>query len=125
MSQEILNIFISALSTVVLGLAAWATTAFTRWLGSKMKDQKMSRILSDLFTIIMNAVQTVFQEYVDTLKKAGKFDEAAQKEAKERAYKIIVSQLTPELKQYITDNCGDIKDYLMNQIEAMIYQLKK
>ena len=34
----------------------------------------------------MAAVQAVFQEFVDTMKKEGKLDEAAQKEAKERAY---------------------------------------
>lgn len=72
----------------------------------------------------MSAVQTVFQEFVDTMKKNGKFDEAAQKEAKERAYNIIINQLTPELQNYIKENFGDIKDYIMNQIEAMVYQLK-
>ena len=61
----------------------------------------------------------------DTLKKEGKFDEAAQKEAKEKAYAIITGQLTEELRKYITDNFGDMKEYLMNQIEAMIYNLKK
>lgn len=72
----------------------------------------------------MSAVQTVFQEFVDTMKKNGKFDEAAQKEAKERAYNIIINQLTPELQNYIKENFGDMKDYIMNQIEAMVYQLK-
>ena len=72
----------------------------------------------------MSAVQTGFQEFVDTMKKNGKFDEAAQKEAKERAYNIIINQLTPELQNYIKENFGDMKDYIMNQIEAMVYQLK-
>ena len=72
----------------------------------------------------MRAVQTVFQEFVETLKNNGKFTPEAQKEAKDRAYKVIVSQLTHEITQYITDNFGDMKDYLFNQIEAMIYQLK-
>lgn len=73
----------------------------------------------------MGAVQTVFQEFVDVMKKNGKWNEETAKEAKERAYKIITSQLTSELSTYIKDNFGDMKEYLMNQIEAMIYNLKK
>lgn len=118
-------IFWSIIGTVGTGLATWLTTFIVGLLNQKIKDQKLARWSSELFQIIMSAVQTVFQEFVDTMKKAGKFDEAAQKEAKDRAYKIIISQLTPELKSYIENNFGDMKDYLMNQIEAMIYNLKK
>ena len=118
-------IFWSIIGTIGTGLASWLTAYVVGLLNQKIKDKKLARWSSELFQIIMSAVQTVFQEFVDTMKKAGKFDEAAAKEAKERAYGIITSQLTPELKSYITDNFGDMKDYLMNQIEAMIYNLKK
>ena len=74
---------------------------------------------------IMNAVQTTFQTFVDTMKKEGKWNEETAKEAKERAFKMIQSQLTEELKKYINENFGDIKEYIMNQIESMIYQLKR
>lgn len=118
-------IFWSIIGTIGTGLASWLTAYVVGLLNQKIKDKKLARWSSELFQIIMSAVQTVFQSFVDTMKKAGKFDEAAQKEAKERAYNIIISQLTPELKTYITDNFGDMKDYLMNQIESMIYNLKK
>ena len=118
-------IFWSIIGTVGTGLATWLTTFIVGLLNQKIKDKKLARWMSELTQIIMSAVQTVFQEFVDTMKKAGKFDAAAAKEAKDRAYAIIVGQLTPELKSYIEDNFGDMKDYIMNQIEAMIYQLKK
>lgn len=118
-------IFWSIIGIILSGLATWLTTFVVGLLNQKIKDKKLARWSSELFTIIMNAVQTVFQSFVDTMKKAGKFDESAQKEAKEKAYNIIVSQLTPELKKYIQDTFGDMKEYLMNQIESMIYNLKK
>ena len=118
-------IFWGIIGTIGTGLATWLTTFVVSLLNQKIKDKKLARWSSELFQIIMSAVQTVFQEFVDVLKKAGKFDANAQKEAKERAYKIIVGQLTPELIKYIEDNFGDMKDYIMNQIEAMIYNLKK
>ena len=123
--EQFWPIFWSIIGVIGTGLASWLTTYVVGLLNQKIKDKKVARWASDLFQIIMNAVQAVFQEFVDTMKKEGKFDEAAAKEAKERAYKIIVSQLTPELKSYIESNFGDMKDYLMNQIEAMIYNLKK
>lgn len=117
-------VFWGIIGTVGTGLATWLTTFLVNLLNQKIKDAKLARWSSELLQIIMSAVQTVFQEFVDTMKKAGKFDEAAQKEAKERAYKIITSQLTSELQTYITNNFGDMKEYLMNQIEAMVYNLK-
>ena len=117
-------IFWSIVGIVLSGLASWLTAYVVGLLNQKIKDKKLARWSTEVFQIIMSAVQTVFQEFVDVLKKSGEFDEAAQKEAKERAYKIITSQLTPELTTYIKDNFGDMKEYLMNQIESMIYQLK-
>lgn len=114
----------SIIGTIGTGLATWLTTLLVNFLNQKIKDKKIARWSTDLFQIVMSAVQTVFQEFVDTMKKNGKFDEAAQKEAKERAYNIIINQLTPELQNYIKENFGDMKDYIMNQIEAMVYQLK-
>ena len=118
-------IFWSIIGTIGTGLATWLTTFVVGLLNQKIKDKKLARWSSEIFQIVMSAVQTVFQEFVDVMKKQGKFDEVAQKEAKDRAYGIIVAQLTPDLKKYIEDNFGDMKDYLMNQIEAMIYQLKR
>lgn len=118
------SVFWSIIGAIGTGLASWLTAYIVGLLNQKIKDKKVARWSSELFQIIMNAVQTIFQEFVDALKKEGKFDKEAQKEAKERAYKIITSQLTPELKKYIEENFGDMRDYLMNQIEAMIYQLK-
>lgn len=118
-------IFWSIIGTIGTGLATWLTTFVVSLLNQKIKDKKLARWSSEVTMIIMNAVQTVFQEFVDVLKKEGKFTPEAQKEAKERAYKIIISQLTPDLEKYIKDNFGEMKEWLMNQIEAIIYQLKR
>lgn len=122
--EQFWAVFWGVVGTIATGLATWITTMVVSWLNQKIKDKKLARWSSELFTIIMGAVQTVMQEFVSVMKKEGKFDEKAQVEAKERAYKIITGQLTSELKDYITNNFGDMKEYVMNQIEAMIYQLK-
>ena len=125
MPQEAMTILWGALGTIVTAFIGWLTTTGIIWLNNKIKDAKVAKWSSMLYQIIMSAVQTVFQEFVDVMKKAGTWNEDTAKEAKERAMKIIMSQMTPELKKFIEDNFGDMREYLMNQIEAMIYQLKR
>lgn len=123
--EQFYTILWSVVGVLATGLASWVVVVVTNFFNQKIKDRKAAKWASDLFQIVMGAVQSVFQSFVDTLKKNGKFDEAAQKEAKERAYKIITGQLTQELREYIEANFGDMKEYLMNQIEAAIYSLKR
>ena len=124
MPQEVLNIILSAVSILVTGLASWGVGVLINWMNSKIKDQTLARHLTAATQIVTDAVMNVFQSFVDTLKKNGNFDEAAQKEAKDRAMEIILNQLTPELKDYITDNYGDIYEWISNKIESVIYSLK-
>ena len=124
MPQEVLNIILSAVSILVTGLASWGVGVLINWMNSKIKDQTLARHLTAVTQIVTDAVMNVFQSFVDTLKKNGNFDEAAQKEAKDRAMEIILNQLTPELKDYIAENYGDIYEWISNKIESVIYSLK-
>ena len=65
----------------------------------------------------MGAVQSVFQTYVEALKKEGKFTEAEQRIANEKALSSYQAQL---IKLNIIENFGDIS---INKLRN-IYQLK-
>ena len=58
------------------------------------------------------------------LKNSGGFGEKEQKEALSKAKAIITSELTSELKEFISANYGDLTNWITNQIEASIYKLK-
>ncbi len=124
MQQEILNIVLSALGIIVTGLVGWAVAAATAYLNSKLKDKKMAQMLSKILAIVGDAVKSIFQQFVETLKDEGKFNAEAQRKAKEAAMTIINSQLTPELYQFIKDNYGNVEEWLHNQIETAIYNFK-
>jgi uncharacterized protein YdaT len=66
----------------------------------------------------------VFQTYVDTLKKSGSFNKDAQDIALSKAKDTVLSQLTTEVKDYITTNFGDLNNWITNQIESSINLLK-
>ena len=124
MPQELTTILWGALGTIITAFIGWLSTTAIMWLNSKIKDQKLARWSTAVAQIIFNAVQTIQQTVVDDLKKAGKFDAQAAIQAKEKAIAIIKGQLTDELRTYIVDNFGDLEEYLMNQVEAIICQLK-
>lgn len=124
MSQEILNIILSAVSLLVTGLVGWGVSVFTSWLNTKIADKKMAAHLTQITHIITDAVMNIYQSFVETLKRNGKFDSNAQAEAKKAALEIINSQLTPELRDYIANNFGDVQAWLSNKIESVIYGLK-
>ena len=125
LTETIKDILLSACSIVVTGLLGWGVTVLTSWLNTKIKDKKLASYLTRITQIITDAVECVFQSFVETLKNNDKFDQNAQKEAKDKALEIINSQLTDELKDFIADNYGDIQKWLLNKIESVIYQLKK
>ena len=89
-----------------------------------MKDKKMAKILSDIFQIITDVVMEIFQTYVEALKKESKFDVAAQKMAKDRAMEKIMTRLSDTMRNYISEHYGDIRNWISEQIEVAIYQLK-
>lgn len=124
MPQEVLNILLSALGVIVTGLASFLVAKLTQWLNSKISDAKAANYLSTIATIVFNGVQTINQTYVDTIKKEGKFDEEAQKEAYNRCLVTVKAQLMPDLIDYITKNFGDMDEYLRSLIESTVRSLK-
>lgn len=118
------SILWSAVGVVVTGLASWGVGVLIQFMNSKMKDKELAKHLTAVTQIITDAVMGVFQSFVDTLKNNDKFDEAAQEEAKQKALDIVLNQLTPELTDYIKTNYGDIKAWVSNKIESVIYNLK-
>ena len=67
---------------------------------------------------------STFQTYVESLKNSGSFGKEEQAIAFDKAKAIITSELTEELKTFITQNYGDLQKWIANQVEATIYKLK-
>ena len=124
MNQILLNILAAVTTCIILPLISFLGIKLSQWLNSKIKDEKAARLLNQANEIVINAVKSVFQTYVESLKNNGGFGEKEQKEALSRAKLIITSELTEELKEFIGKNYGDLANWITNQIEASIYKLK-
>lgn len=122
--NEIVQILLSALGVIVTGLCGLAVAKFTEWINSKIKDKAAANYLATIMSLTMNSVKCIYQTYVETLKKEGKFDKEAQQKALDACLLKIKTQLAPDMIDYITLNFGDMDEYLKSLIESSIYTLK-
>ena len=74
--------------------------------------------------IVVNAVRSVDQTYVDSLKASGNFDKEAQLVALNKAKDIALEQMTDEVKEFISKNYGSVDACLTTTIEATINLIK-
>ena len=124
MNQILLNILAAVTTCIILPLISFLGIKLSQWLSTKIKDEKAAKLLTQSTEIVVTAVQSVFQTYVESLKNSGTFDKTAQVEALNKAKAIVTSELTVELKDFIVSNYGDLESWITNQIEASIYKLK-
>lgn len=93
-------------------------------INAKTDIQIAQKYTNMVYDTISNCVIATNQTYVDSLKKSGSFDEAAQKEAFNKTMSAVLAILTEDTKQYITEATGDLNTYLTQLIEAEVKKRK-
>ena len=124
MKDIIISIISVVVTTVVLPLVTLGATKLIQYLNQKIKDEKTRSILTGIAQIVERAVRSVFQTYVETLKKSGTFDKEAQANALTYAKMEVQKELSDDVREFITTNYGDLSNFITNQIEATINLLK-
>ena len=124
MNEIILNIISVVVTAVILPLISFAGARLITWLNSKIKDENAKQQLTVATDIVTNAVRSVFQTYVEALKKNGTFDKESQKVALIKAKDYVLAQMSDEIKEYITKNYGNLETWVVTQIESTINILK-
>ena len=124
MNEIILNIISVVVTVVILPLISYAGARLITWLNAKIKDENAKQQLTVATDIVTNAVRSVFQTYVEALKKNGTFDKESQKVALIKAKDDALAQMSDEIKYYITKNYGDLETWITTQIESTINSLK-
>ena len=124
MNQILLNILATVTTCIILPLISFLGIKLSQWLSTKIKDEKSAALFKKATEIVINAVRVTFQTYVESLKNSGSFGKDEQLIALNKAKQIITSELTEELKAFISENYGDLQAWISNQIEASIYKLK-
>lgn len=124
MNEILLNILSVVVTAVVLPLISFLGFKLSQFLNSKIKDEKAKNLLNKAEDIVLSAVRSTFQTYVEGLKKEGSFDKTAQLKAFNMAKETAINQFDGEVSRFIIDNYGGINEWLGTQIEAAINKLK-
>ena len=124
MNKILLDILAAVTTCIILPLISFLGIKLSQWLSTKIKDEKAAALFKKATEIVTNAVRVTFQTYVESLKNSGSFGKDEQLIALNKAKQIITSELTEELKAFISENYGDLQAWISNQIEASIYKLK-
>lgn len=108
----------------IIGIAAMFVCYFfsvkIAELKQKTNNDVSKKYLDMLDNTITNAVLSTTQTYVESLKKQGKFDADAQKQAFNMTYEAVIKVLNDEAKKYLTTAVGDLDTYITNKIEAEV-----
>lgn len=93
-------------------------------LNSKTDNEITQKYTNMIYQTVVDCVIATNQTFVESLKKSGSFDEAAQKEAFNRTMNAIMAILSDDAKEYITEATGDLNTYLTQLIEAEVNKRK-
>ena len=124
MNEILLNVLSIIVTAIIIPVISFLGYKLTQFLNTKIKDEKAASFLTQASDIVLSAVRSVFQTYVESLKNSGNFTAEAQKIAFNLAKNIVLKQLSEEVKTFIITNYGDLEEWIRNKIEASINLLK-
>lgn len=122
--ENISEIIFAAISVILTGLAGVVVNKLTQWINDTIEDKRAAKYLTFLTKVVTDSVQETYQTYVETLKEEGSFDKEAQIKALNMCLASIKAHLAPQIVEYITENFGELTEYLTSLVESTIYSLK-
>lgn len=98
-----------------------------KWINAKIagiKDEKLQKILSGAKDIVFDGVKYTYQTYVEEIKGTNVWDKEAQAAAMKKTVDYVKGTLTPQAKDYIVANYGDLEAWIKQQAEVQINNAK-
>jgi hypothetical protein len=108
-----------AISAAAIYFITWIN-AKKQELLKKTKNETAAKYIEMLDKTITDCVVATSQTYVETLKKEGRFDEAAQKAAFQKTFDAVMAVLTDDAQTYLSEVTKDLTAYITNKIEATV-----
>lgn len=87
---------------------------------AKIDNDHVDSLLKEAEKLVVQSVQMVNQTFVDSLKKEGKFDTAAQLEAFKLCRENWLEMVSDEMKETVMNQVGNIETWLNTKIESTI-----
>lgn len=123
--QQIFELCIIPLLGVITMYIVNYIKAKTVELKTNNSNEILVKYLDMLSTTVIECVIATNQTYVNSLKGQNAFDEEAQKIAFQKTYDAVITILSDDAKEYLTNVYGDLSVFIMNMIEAEVNRNKK
>lgn len=94
-------------------------------LQAKTKSELEAKYVRMIDDTITKCVKTTNQTFVDSLKKQGKFDDEAQREAFQKTLDAVIEMLSQDAIDYINEITSDTRLYLTQLIESTVGDVKQ
>lgn len=120
LKEIVTTIILSVVGAVISGIGAFVMA----WIRSKIKNEKVAKIIDDAYRIVNEGVMYVYQTYVDNLKGTDLWDDTAKETAKQKAFEYINKNLSTEVVNFLEQNGATLKEWIAEQIEIAIQQQK-
>lgn len=121
---EMLNQIFELCIIPLLGILSYYLIQFITIKGeeaqSKIDNDLADKYIKMVTETVVSCVKATNQTYVDSLKATGAFDVEAQKKAFNMTKNAVLSILTAEAQEYLTEAVGDLNVYINQQIEAAV-----
>ena len=118
--SQIFELIVFPFLFVLTGFMIQFIKTKTQELKNKTNNETQQKYLTMFEDTITTCVLATNQTYVDALKKEGKFDAEAQKKAFELTKDAVLTILTEDAKEYLTELYGDLNKQLTSLIEAQV-----
>lgn len=118
--QQIFELCIIPLLGILTKFAVEFLIAKKNELNSKTDSEVAKKYTEMVVDTVSKCVIATNQTYVNSLKESNAFDEEAQKVAFNKTMNAVLSILSQDAKDYISEATGDLNTYLTQIIEAEV-----
>ena len=127
MSVNLTNLLTELLYVVLIGTIPIVSKYLTQQIDVKKneilkadKTKDFQHSIDGAMSLVEKVVDYVSQTYVDSLKKEGKFDAAAQQNAYNKAVDALEKLMDDDMKRVLIDVYGDLATWMKVAIESYI-----
>ena len=126
--KEIINYVLYTVITVIVPIVG---TYVTKYIKSKIDqvdtitaNASIQNVIKDATNTVVDAVVSVNQTYVDSVKADGKFDEEAQIKAKNMALTKTITLISADAKEVIETLYSSFDTWIDTQTEKAVKEVK-
>ena len=125
--EDVLNNLLLVGGNAALAALAFGLTKFTNWIGTKIKDEKLRAIVTQLDDAAMIAVKAEYQRQVKGLKKANQFTPTMQRESQRRAREGVQASLGVRGLKDLSKQVGQdrLAETIQRHIDAAVHDNKR